>query len=112
VGATLEDSKGAPPIKDSTILIDRGIVAAVGARSKIAVPKDATVLEATGKYAVPGLWDMHAHYEQVEWGPIYLATGVTSVRDVGNEFEFIKTLHEELDRAEHPAIGPHLEFAG
>jgi hypothetical protein len=55
---------------------------------------------------------MHAHYEQVEWGPIYLAAGVTSVRDVGNEFDFIRTVHDELDRKENPAIGPHLEFAG
>jgi imidazolonepropionase-like amidohydrolase len=55
---------------------------------------------------------MHAHYEQVEWGPIYLAAGVTSVRDVGNEFEFIRTLHDELNRKSNPAIGPHLEFAG
>jgi hypothetical protein len=55
---------------------------------------------------------MHAHYEQVEWGPIYLAAGVTSVRDVGNEFDFIRTVHDELDRKQDPAIGPHLEFAG
>jgi imidazolonepropionase-like amidohydrolase len=55
---------------------------------------------------------MHAHYEQVEWGPIYLAAGVTSVRDVGNEFDFIRALHEQLDRKQSPAIGPHLEFAG
>jgi hypothetical protein len=78
----------------------------------VRIPKDATILDATGKYAVPGLWDMHAHYEQVEWGPIYLAAGVTSVRDVGNEFDFIRTVHEELDRRQNPAIGPHLEFAG
>jgi hypothetical protein len=55
---------------------------------------------------------MHAHYEQVEWGPIYLASGVTTVRDVGNEFDFVRTLHDELDRADHPGIGPYLEFAG
>ena len=55
---------------------------------------------------------MHAHYEQVEWGPIYLASGVTSVRDVGNEFDFIRTVHDELDRKKNPAIGPHIEFAG
>ena len=44
--------------------------------------------------------------------PIYLAAGVTSVRDVGNEFDFIRTLHDELDAKENRAIGPHLEFAG
>ena len=111
-GATLEDSTGAAPVKDSVILIENGVIKAAGPRSQVKVPKDATVLDASGKYAVPGLWDMHAHYEQVEWGPIYLAAGVTTVRDVGNEFDFIRTLHDELDRKENPAIGPHLEFAG
>ena len=111
-GATLEDSTGASPITDSVILIRDGIITAAGPRSKIKIPKDATVLDANGKFAIPGLWDMHAHYEQVEWGPIYLAAGVTSVRDCGNEFDFIKTVHDELDRTHEPAIGPHLEFAG
>jgi len=111
VGATLEDSTGAT-IKDSVILIEDGVIAATGPRSTIKIPKDAKVLDAKGKFAIPGLWDMHAHYEQVEWGPIYLAAGVTSVRDVGNEFSFIKTVHDELDRKQNPAVGPHLEFAG
>jgi imidazolonepropionase-like amidohydrolase len=112
VGATLEDSTGAAPIPDSIIVIEDGVITAAGARSKVRIPKGATVLDAKGKFAIPGLWDMHAHYEQVEWGPIYLAAGVTTVRDCGNEFDFIRTLHEELDRKQNPAIGPHLEFAG
>jgi imidazolonepropionase-like amidohydrolase len=112
VGATLEDSTGSPALKDSVILIENGVIKAIGPRSQVPVPRDATVLDASGKYAIPGLWDMHAHYEQVEWGPIYLAAGVTSVRDVGNEFDFIRTVHQELDRKQNPAIGPHLEFAG
>jgi hypothetical protein len=111
-GATLEDSTGAAPMKDSIILIENGVITAVGPRNQVRLPKDATLLDASGKYAIPGLWDMHAHYEQVEWGPIYLAAGMTSVRDVGNEFDFIRTVHEELNRKENPAIGPHLEFAG
>jgi imidazolonepropionase-like amidohydrolase len=112
VGATLEDSTGAAPISDSVIVIENGVITAAGPRAKTSIPKDATILDARGKYAIPGLWDMHAHYEQVEWGPIYLAAGVTTVRDCGNEFDFIRTLHEELDRKQNPAIGPHLEFAG
>ena len=111
-GATLEDSTGAPTIPDSVILIEDGRIKAAGARSQVRIPKNATILDAAGKFAIPGLWDMHAHYEQVEWGPIYLAAGVTSVRDVGNEFDFIRALHEELDRRLNPAIGPHIEFAG
>jgi imidazolonepropionase-like amidohydrolase len=112
VGATLEDSTGAPAIPDSVILIEDGRIKAVGTRAQVRIPKGATLLDASGKYAIPGLWDMHAHYEQVEWGPIYLAAGVTSVRDVGNEFDFIRALHEQLDRKQNPAIGPHIEFAG
>ena len=111
-GATLTNTNGDAPIPDSVILIEDGVITAVGPRTKIRIPTDATILDARGKYAIPGLWDMHAHYEQVEWGPIYLASGVTSVRDVGNEFNFITTLHSELDRRDNPAIGPHLEFAG
>lgn len=112
VGATLEDSTGAPSIPDSVILIDDGVIKAVGPRAKVHIPHGTQILDASGKFAIPGLWDMHAHYEQVEWGPIYLAAGVTSVRDVGNEFDFITALHEQLDRRRNPAIGPHLEFAG
>ena len=77
-------------MKDSVILIQDGVITAIGHARQRASPKGATVLDASGKYAIPGLWDMHAHYEQVEWGPIYLAAGVTSVRDVGNEFDFIR----------------------
>jgi hypothetical protein len=111
-GATLEDSTGAPPVKDSVILIEDGIIKAAGPRSRVRIPRDTRILDASGKFAIPGLWDMHAHYEQVEWGPIYLAAGVTTVRDVGNEFDFIRALHDALDRRVNPAIGPHLEFAG
>jgi imidazolonepropionase-like amidohydrolase len=111
-GAVLEDSTGARPVKESVILIEDGVIRAAGSSKNVKVPKGATVLDATGKYAIPGLWDMHAHYEQVEWGPIYLASGVTSVRDVGNEFNFITTVHDALDRKTDPAIGPHMEFAG
>jgi len=112
VGATLEDSTGAAAVPDSVIVMEDGVIKAAGARSQVRIPKGASIVDAKGKYAIPGLWDMHAHYEQVEWGPIYLAAGVTTVRDCGNEFDFIRTLHEELDRKQNPAIGPHLEFAG
>src|SRR5262249_28179998 len=63
-----------------------------------------------GKTVMPGLWDMHAHFEQVEWGPIYLAAGVTTVRDVGNELEFITAVRDAI--ANGQGLGPHLLLAG
>ena len=59
---------------------------------------------------LPGLWEMHAHFEQVEWGPIYLATGVTTARDVGNEREFIVAARDAI--AAGRGIGPRLVMAG
>ena len=53
---------------------------------------------------------MHAHFEQVEWGPIYLASGVTTVRDVGNELEFITSVRDAV--ASGKGIGPRMLLAG
>jgi imidazolonepropionase-like amidohydrolase len=82
----------------------------VGARSKVKIPKNANVIDAKGKFLLPGLWDMHAHFEQVEWGPIYLAAGVTTVRDCGNEFEFITAVRDAI--AQGRGLGPRLLLAG
>jgi imidazolonepropionase-like amidohydrolase len=68
------------------------------------------VVDAHGKSVLPGLWEMHAHFEQVEWGPIYLATGVTTARDVGNEREFIVAARDAI--ANGQGIGPKLVLAG
>jgi imidazolonepropionase-like amidohydrolase len=76
----------------------------------VRVPKDAAVVSLAGATVLPGLWDMHAHFEQVEWGPIYLAAGVTTARDVGNEFEFIRTVRDAI--AAGRAVGPRLLLAG
>jgi imidazolonepropionase-like amidohydrolase len=110
VGGTLIDGTGAAPIADAAVVIhDRRIVAA-GPRSKVKIPKDANVVDAHGKTILPGLWDMHAHFEQVEWGPIYLAAGVTTVRDCGNEFEFITAVRDAI--AQGRGLGPRLLLAG
>jgi imidazolonepropionase-like amidohydrolase len=53
---------------------------------------------------------MHAHFEQVEWGPIYLAAGATTVRDCGNEFEFITAVRDAV--ASGHGLGPRLLLAG
>jgi imidazolonepropionase-like amidohydrolase len=67
-------------------------------------------MRADGKTVIPGLWDMHTHVTQVEWAPVYLAAGVTTVRDMGNEFEFITALTSAV--ASGRALGPRLLLAG
>lgn len=110
VGGTLIDGTGSAPLADAAVIVRRGRIVAVGPRSKVKIPHGAHVVEATGKFVLPGLWDMHAHFEQVEWGPIYLAAGVTTVRDCGNEIEFITAVRDAI--AEGHGLGPRLLLAG
>jgi imidazolonepropionase-like amidohydrolase len=110
VGGTLIDGTGAGPVADAAVVIHDGRIVDAGPRSKVKIPKHATVVDAKGKTILPGLWDMHAHFEQVEWGPIYLAAGVTTVRDCGNEFEFITEVRDAV--AQGRGLGPRLLLAG
>jgi len=110
VGGTLIDGTGAAPVADAAVVIRKGLIVATGLRSKVKIPKGSTVVDAKGKFILPGLWDMHAHFEQVEWGPIYLAAGVTTVRDCGNEFEFITAVRDAI--AQGRGLGPRLLLAG
>ena len=110
LGGTLIDGTGAAPVADAAVVIHDGRIVAAGPRSKVKIPKDAHVVDARGKTILPGLWDMHAHFEQVEWGPIYLAAGVTTVRDCGNEFEFITAVRDAI--AQGRGLGPRLLLAG
>lgn len=110
VGATLIDGTGKPPIPNATVVTSGGKIVAVGPSGSVKIPKGAQRIDVTGKYIIPGLWDMHAHYEQVEWGPIYLAAGVTTVRDVGNEYDFITQVRDAVNSGK--ALGPHMLLAG
>jgi len=82
VGATLIDGTGAVPVANAVVLTHAGKIVAAGPASSTKIPRQATKVNLQRKVIIPGLWEMHAHYEQVEWGPIYLATGVTTARDV------------------------------
>jgi len=110
VGGNLIDGTGAAAVPRATLVIERGRIVAVGREKDVKIPPGATVVDVRGKTILPGLWDMHAHFEQVEWGPVYLAAGVTTVRDCGNEFEFITAVRDAV--AQGRGLGPRLLLAG
>ncbi len=109
-GATLIDGTGAAPVADSVVVVRNGRIAAAGRRAKVAIPKDAAMIDGRGSTLLPGLWEMHAHFAQVEYGPAYLAAGVTSARDCGEEFEFITAARDLINTGR--GLGPHLVLAG
>ncbi|AIF47769.1 hypothetical protein HY57_11075 [Dyella japonica A8] len=109
---TLIDGSGTAPRPDTTVLVENGAITHVlsGKGATSALLAGYNVIDGSGKFLIPGLWDMHAHYEQVEWGPVYLASGVTTVRDCGNELDFITSVRDVLD--EGHGIGPRILIAG
>ena len=110
VRGRLIDGTGKPPIENAIVILKDGKIMAAGPALGTPVPAGAQIVDAYGKSVLPGLWEMHAHFEQVEWGSIYLATGVTTVRDVGNEREFIVAVRDAI--ASGRGIGPRLVMAG
>jgi imidazolonepropionase-like amidohydrolase len=92
------------------VVVRDGKIAAAGPRSQVTVPKGVTTIDAKGAALLPGLWEMHAHFAQVEWGPTYLAAGVTTARDCGNEFEFITAVRDLIETGS--GLGPRLVLAG
>lgn len=96
--------------KNGVVVFEGDRITAAGSRAIVKIPDGAETIDATGKTVLPGLWDMHAHYEQVEWGPVYLASGVTTARDCGNEVEWILAARDGV--REGRVAGPRLLVAG
>ncbi|MBC7974251.1 MAG: amidohydrolase family protein, partial [Myxococcales bacterium] len=106
VGGNLIDGTGRPAIPDAVVVIDGDRIVAAGPRAQIAIPAGTTTIDVAGRSIVPGLWDMHAHVEQVEQGAVYLAAGVTTVRDMGNVIEFITGVRDAI--AAGKGLGPRI----
>jgi hypothetical protein len=72
-----------------TILIEGDRIKAVGPADSVRTPAGATIIDATGKTVIPGLWDMHTHLFLAgeEAGSMQLAAGITSVRDVASDID-------------------------
>jgi imidazolonepropionase-like amidohydrolase len=108
-GGNIIDVENGTSIQNGVIILKDGKISSIG-KAGSAIPAGAQVINAQGKTIMPGLWDMHAHFEQTEWGPAYLAAGVTTVRDCGNELGFIDAIQQAIDNGK--GIGPKILMAG
>jgi len=77
---TVIDATGAPARPSTTVVVLGDRIAALGADADIAVPETAHVIDGTGKFLIPGLWDMHVHLNYKDYLPLFIANGVTGVR--------------------------------
>jgi hypothetical protein len=105
----LFDSEQATVREDQTVVIQGERFTMAGPSASVSVPKDAEIVDGTGKTLVPGLFDMHAHAQAVE-GILNIASGVTTVRDMGNDIEELRHLQDQWDSGS--AIGPRVWKSG
>jgi imidazolonepropionase-like amidohydrolase len=96
VNARVVQGTATPAIENGTIVIRDGRVVAVGPAATTPVPAGMKRVDASGTTVIPGLWDMHAHASQVDWAPVYLASGVTTVRDLGGDNAFLVEIRNAI----------------
>jgi hypothetical protein len=108
-GARLFDPATGSVHPDTTVLVSGNKITAVGRDGEVQVPAGAEVVEARGRFLLPGLWDMHTHLTPLD-GPLQIAAGVTTARDMANEIEILTELRRQWDAGE--AVGPRVLRAG
>ncbi len=108
-GGTLIDGEGGPPVENSVIVVTGNRITAVGKRGRVSYPRGVHIIQANGKYVMPGLIDLHVHYQAWQ-GELYLAHGVTSVKDTGNPVEWLEAQSGAI--ADGRTAGPRLFYTG
>ena len=113
---TVIDGTGSPPRRNQTVLVEGSRLVAIGPSAQLRVPLAATRVNGTGKYLIPGLWDMHAH--SVGWHDtdghaalrMSLANGVTGLRDMGSHpYQRAKEWRDGV--AAGRILGPRMKIA-
>lgn len=103
---------GAPPTAGQTVLVRDGRITEVDSMRKVRIPSGATIVDGTGKYLIPGLFEMHGHTSGVRVSALglYLASGVTTIRDQGSDHADLLRWRNGIKRGDR--IGPRLLIAG
>ena len=105
----LFDSEQAVMREDQTVVVSGDRFLTVGPASSVQLPADAERVDGTGKTLLPGLFDMHSHAQPLD-GILNIASGVTTIRDMGNDISQLQHLQDQWQNG--TAIGPHVWKAG
>lgn len=106
----LDTQSGAARPRQNIIVRGERIVAA-GPASSTRIPTGSRTVPCSGKFLIPGLWDMHVHVGEIEenWFPLYLANGVTGLREMAaSEKNFGRQRQYQQDLALGKRQGPEL----
>jgi imidazolonepropionase-like amidohydrolase len=110
-GVTVIDATGAPALRDMTVVVTGDRITAVAKSGEVGIPEGAHIVDGKGKYLIPGLWDMHVHTVNPSFLPLYLANGVTGVRDMhALDLDATFGLRKQVQEGKQP--GPRIVAAG
>ena len=125
LGAKVYASPDAAPLLDAVVLTSGGRITAVGSRSEVQIPQDASIIDCTGKTVVAGFWNSHVHFSQTAWKNAASAPalpleeqmremltrwGFTTVWDLGSYRNNSLALRRRVNSGEVP--GPNILLAG
>jgi imidazolonepropionase-like amidohydrolase len=105
-GVRLFDADATRFLSDQTVVVDKGVITAVGRRDSIKMPAGAQVIDGRGKTLIPGMWDCHMHVGDDFTGLQELSMGVTSVRDPGNDD--LRTIERRSRSTAGDLLFPHV----
>ncbi len=115
--ATMIDVSDGTLRPGTTVVIEGNRIVRVGPASTSSPPQG-QVIDATGLYLIPGLWDMHVH-AYFDWPrafgdeyvlPLFIANGVTGVRDMGSDLESVLSARDDVSA--HRLLGPRMVVSG
>jgi imidazolonepropionase-like amidohydrolase len=107
---TVIDGTGSRPKTDQTVLVAGERLVSVANSRKIKLPPDARVIDGSGKFLIPGLWDMHVHMTELpHFSQLCIANGITGVRDM---FGFMTNIYAERKAIAGGQPGPRIVAAG
>jgi imidazolonepropionase-like amidohydrolase len=107
------DATNPMPRNGLTVIIRGDRITDVGPSSSTTLPEDASVIDGRGRYLIPGMWDMHVHTVTVAGRTLlglYVANGVTGVRDMASEWDTLRTWRSEIARG--TLTGPRIVGSG
>ena len=102
----------ARPAARQSVIIRNGRIAEIGPSAQVRVPEGASVVDGTGKYLVPGFFEMHAHTSKTRASALglYVTYGVTTIRDQGSEHSEVLRWRREI--RDGSRVGPRMFIAG
>lgn len=101
---------------DMTVIVEGNRIASVRRTSRVPVPAGAQIIDARGRFVIPGLWDMHSHLVRANTAdlflPLVVAVGVTGIRDMGTMMPLpeAKGIREAI--ASGTRLGPRIVTTG